>query len=443
MTMTSPKLSRFPESPYITEEGRRMRDAVCMAAPGLAERAREGEQLGVLAPETVSVLHEIGVFRITIPVELGGFALGARDTTEVVRALGRVDGSAGWTVIVSSASRSGLALGDRVKDEIFADITSWKGPLMFGATVFSPKVGDGRKVDGGWMVKGRWAFGSGCKIARWGVVGFEYSDPETGEKRRAMALLSRDQYTIVDDWHVMGMIATSSNSVRADGEVFVPEYRVVHTADMPARMDALRGTYQGLGFMHSAIGTMVATTTAFAALALGMTEGALDAFVKQAAKRPPFNLPYPTMADMASTQIVAGKARAVINTAAAVIERQADEIDRRALAGEDFHPPEEPEITMDLVHQIHACLHVIDGLQLALGSSTVGLSNPIQRFVRDVHVLATHGAFRVDPMAEINGRDIFGMEPFPMMAALGPPPPAKMPAHPADGGFPASMSRTA
>lgn len=443
MTMTSPKVGRFPESPYLTEEGRRMRDAVCAAAPGLAERAREGEQLGVLAPETVSVLHEIGVFRITIPVELGGFALGARDTTEVVRALGRVDGSAGWTVIVSSASRSGLALGDRVKDEIFADVASWKGPLMFGATVFSPKVGDGRKVDGGWMVKGRWAFGSGCKIARWGVVGFEYSDPETGQMRRAMGTLSRDQYTIVDDWHVMGMVATSSNSVRADEEVFVPEYRVVHTVDMPARMDALRGKYQGLGFMHSATGTMVATTTAFAALALGMTEGALEAFVEQAAKRAPFNLPYPTMADMASTQIVAGKARAVINTAAAVIERQADEIDRRALAGEDFHPWEEPEITMDLVHQIHACLHVIDGLQLALGSSTVGLSNPIQRFVRDVHVLATHGAFRVDPMAEINGRDIFGMEPFPMMAALGPPPAARKPPHPVDGGIPASMSRPA
>jgi alkylation response protein AidB-like acyl-CoA dehydrogenase len=438
MTMTSPKLSRFAESPYLTEEGRRMRDAVCAASPDLAERARAGEELGVLAPETVSVLHEIGVFRITIPVELGGFALGARDTAEVVRALGRADASAGWTVIVSSASRSGLAMGDKVRDEIFADAGTWPGPLMFGATVFSPKVGDGRKVDGGWMVKGRWAFGSGCKIARWGTVGFEYEDPGTGEKRRAMGLLSREQYTIVDDWHVMGMIATSSNSVQADGEVFVPEYRVVHTADMPARMDALRGTYRGTGFKHSAIGTMVATTTAFAALALGMTEGALEAFVEQAAKRAPFNLPYPTMADMASTQVVAGKARAVVNTAAAVIERQADEIDRRALAGEDFHPWEEPEITMDLVHQIHQCLHTIDGLQLALGSSTVSLANPIQRFVRDVHVLATHGAFRIDPMAEINGRDIFGMEPLPMIAALGSPPP-----HPADGTMPASMSRPA
>ncbi|MER5795230.1 acyl-CoA dehydrogenase family protein [Streptomyces sp. NPDC001980] len=436
MTMTLPKVSRFPESPYLSEEGRRMRDALRAAAPGLAERAREGELLGALAPQTVSVLHEIGVFRITVPVELGGFALGARDTMEVVRELGRVDASAGWTAIVSSAARGALALGDQVKDEVFADIDTWQGPLIFGATVFAPKVGDGRKVEGGWMVKGRWAFGSSCKIAKWGSVGFEYDDPDTGERRRAMGLLSQDQYTIVDDWQVMGLSATSSNSVRADEEVFVPEYRVIHTMDMPARMDALRGKYQGLGFMHSATGTMVATTTAFGALALGMAEGALKAFVEQAARRPPFNLPYPTMADMASTQVVAGKARAVINTAAAVVERQADEIDRRALAGEDFHPWDEPEITMDLVHQIHACLQVIDGLHLALGSSTVGLSNPIQRFVRDVHVLATHGAFRIDPMAEINGRDIFELEPLPMLAALSSPPPAKTPPQAAGGKFP-------
>ncbi|WP_406163470.1 acyl-CoA dehydrogenase family protein [Streptomyces sp. NBC_00882] len=69
-------------------------------------RAREGESQGALAPETVSVLHEIGVFRITVPVELGGFASGARDTAEVVRELGGVDASAGWTVIVSSAVRA-------------------------------------------------------------------------------------------------------------------------------------------------------------------------------------------------------------------------------------------------------------------------------------------------------------------------------------------------
>jgi alkylation response protein AidB-like acyl-CoA dehydrogenase len=404
-----------------------MRDEILGMLPLLREHAADGEELGALAPETLEAVHRVGAFKVTIPTELGGFALGARDTAEVVKALGQADASAGWLVIVSSAAKNALGFDEKARDEVFAGIDEWVGPIMFGATVFAPKVGDGRKVDGGFLVRGKWSFGSGSKHAAWGSVGFEYDDPSTGERRRAMGILSREQYEIVDDWHVMGLQATNSNSVRADEEVFVPDYRVVHTNELPRRNDELRGKYSGLAFKHSAIGGMVATTCAFAALAIGIAEGALDAFLEQAAKRAPFNLPYKTMSEMASIHVVTGKARAVINAANAVLWRHADEIDRRALAAEDFAPWDEPEITMDLVHQIHECLRVVDGLLLALGSSAISLMNPIQRAMRDIHVVATHGAFRVDPMAEINGRALFGLEPFPMVVALSSPPPGVVP----------------
>ena len=42
------------------------------------------------------------------------------------------------------------------------------------------------------------------------------------------------------------------------------------------------------------------------------------------------------MSEMASIHVVAGKARAVVHAAEAVIYRHADEIDRRAIAGERF-----------------------------------------------------------------------------------------------------------
>ncbi|MGV1824380.1 oxidoreductase [Agrobacterium vitis] len=429
-----PNQPKFPDSPYLSEVGRRIRDDILEMLPLLRKHAAESEQLGALAPATLAAVDRSGAFKITIPVELGGYALGARDAAEIVKALGQGDASAGWLVIVSSAARNALGFDPKARDEVFAGIQDWVGPIMFGATVFAPKVGDGRKVNGGYMVKGKWSFGSGCKHAAWGAVGFEYDDPTSGARLRAMGILSRDQYEIVDDWHVMGLQATNSNSVRADEEIFVPDYRVVHTNDLPRIMDSLKGKYSGLAFKHSPIGGMVAMTCTFTALAVGIAQGALDSFLEQAKKRPPFNLPYKTMSEMASIQMVAGKARAVINAANAVLWRHADEIDRRALAGEDFFPWNEPEITMDLVHQIHECLRVVDGLLLALGSSAVVLSNPLQRALRDIHVLATHGAFRIDPMAEINGRDMFGLEPFPMIAALSSPPPGAPPPGPGPTG---------
>lgn len=47
--------------------------------------------------------------------------------------------------------------------------------------------------------------------------------------------------------------------------------------------------------------------------------------------------------------------------------------------------------------------------------------------VRDIHALATHGAFRIDPAAGINERDMFGLAPFPMIAGLSSPAPSADP----------------
>ncbi|KFG01805.1 hypothetical protein IQ62_06640 [Streptomyces scabiei] len=53
------------------------------------------------------------------------------------------------------------------------------------------------------------------------------------------------------------------------------------------------------------------------------------------------------------------------------------------------------------------------------GGRSVPLSvpqRPRQRFARDVRVLATHGAIRSGPLAELSGRQLLGLEPFPMVA---------------------------
>jgi alkylation response protein AidB-like acyl-CoA dehydrogenase len=417
----APHVPKRRESEFSSAIGRRIRDEIRELVPLLRANAEEGERIGALTPETLKAVSDAGVFKLTLPAEYGGTALGARDIAEIVTALGRGDAAAGWLAVVSTATRNSLAFPERTVEEVFRSAKSWDGPIVIGASLLSPVIGKARKVHGGWMVSGTWHFGSGSRHAAWAMVGVE-CPAEDGPPRRAMALLPREEFRVLDDWHVMGLMGTSSNSVTTIGdEGFVPEHRVFDQADLPRMVDSLRGRYEGLGFRSGAFGQMLLVPVIFAALALGMAEGCLECFAEQARRRKPFNLPYPTVADMPSVQVTAGKARAALNVARATIHGYADELDRRALRGEDFVPADDPVITMDLIYAITMLAQTIDALQIALGSSTVALTNPIQRFVRDVRVLSTHGALRLDPMAEINGREILGLEPFMRMAGLEPP----------------------
>src|SRR5208282_3029883 len=104
----------------------------------------------------------------------------------------------------------------------------------------------------------------------WATVGIEYT-AEDGRAHRALALLPREECRILDDWHVMGLMGTSSNSITTIGEEgFVPEHRVFDMADIPPMMDAMRGRYEGLGFKFGTLGLMLLVPVSFAALALGM-----------------------------------------------------------------------------------------------------------------------------------------------------------------------------
>ncbi|OIJ67815.1 oxidoreductase [Streptomyces mangrovisoli] len=407
-------------SPWITGEGRLIRDRVRELIPLIRSRAREGEQIGALTPEVLQAIDDAGVFRMSMPVEWGGYGLGARDLVEVIAALSEGDGSAGWAGFVGVGVKNVLAMDEQVVDEVRAETADRVGPAVVGASVFATKVGAARPVEGGWMVKGQWAFGSCCKHANWSLVGVEYDPEAGGGSGRGMAALRREQYEILDDWHVMGLSGSASNSLRVRDEVFVPAHRFIDLGEFPPRLQRIRDRYTGFGYGQHGLALLLCATLANLAITLGMARGALDCFAEQATRRKPFTLPYPTIGDMASAQVAAGKAVAMINVAAATIEGAADQIDARTAEGLDFTPQEESEISLSVAYAANLCEDAINLLQKTIGSSTVALSNPIQRFVRDARVLTSHGAIRIDPLAEQNGRRVLGLPPFPMIGGAVP-----------------------
>ena len=188
------------------------------------------------------------------------------------------------------------------------------------------------------------------------------------------------------------------------------------TEDIARDATSFRKRYAGLGYGLNALGVMLTVPLEMNCAALGMAKAAYEAFVEQAKARKPFNLPYATVAESPATQVTAGKVGAMIRAAEAVLMRAADKIDRRAAGDGNLEPAEESELIMDMVYAGNLCGEAIDQLQYAIGSSTVSEKNPIQRYVRDVRVILTHGSLRYDPAAEINGRHVMGLPPFAAFA---------------------------
>ncbi|MGR6468342.1 acyl-CoA dehydrogenase family protein [Rhizobium sp. PAMB 3182] len=403
------------ESPYSTEVGRSIREQASQLVPLLRKNALEGEKRGALADESLKALNDIGAFRLTLPTEFDGYALGARDVVEIVSEVGRGDGAAGWMIFVAGGLRNILTFPDEAVKEIFDGGRDWVGPLAAGASIFATKVGSARRVEGGWMVSGSWHFGSGCKHAKWIAVGVDY-ERAPGEMSRAMTILDADQVDIIDNWHVMGMKATSSNSLTVKEEQFVPDRRFMDMRDFPMRMDETRRRYSGLASKFDARGLMLLTNLTHMAIVLGMARGALDCYVEMAKKQQPFNLPYPRVAEMASTQVCAAKAYAMIKAAEAVAYRAADTLDRHAIEGIEISHEQEQSMMMEAVYATNSLDGVLGMLQLSIGSATASDNNPVQRFARDVRVALLHGAVRLDPTAEIFGRQLMGIAPFPMFA---------------------------
>lgn len=404
----------FVESEWSSETGRRIRDEVLNLVPLLRQHALQGEKQGRVPDEVLQALQRSGLFKISIPAECGGLALGARDVAEILTAVARGDGSTAWlTMIASGFARVLMTFPKQTVQEVYRRGVDWAGPIAAGASLFSEKIQRGRKVPDGYIVQrgGKWGFGSGCKHAAYVCVGIEFED-EAGQPQRGMALLEQGQYQIVDDWQVMGLCASSSNSVSTVEDVFVPEERFVALARFPQRLDEIRQQYDGTGYRLNGLGLMLYVALETMAIVLGMAEGTLECFIEQAKARKPFNLPYAKLSEMPAMQVTAGKARAMISGARALLYSRADQLDRMGRAEMTVSPATESEFMTDFAYAGNVCGQAIDLLQLAIGSSTVVDKNPIQRFARDARVALTHGSTRLDPLAEINGREMLGQPSF-------------------------------
>jgi alkylation response protein AidB-like acyl-CoA dehydrogenase len=188
---------------------------------------REAARAEAETTTTQSVVDAIGaaeLFWLLVPKELGGAEAPLGDVLEVFEELAYADGSTGWSVManITTSCFAGIYTSDDASAAMFP-----AAALGVHAGMLGP-VGTARAVDNGYVVSGKYQFGSGCAHATWFGAGVQEVDAQgepmvddIGLPAMRVVFLRPDQVEVRGNWDVLGLAGTGSYDY-AVSEQFVP-----------------------------------------------------------------------------------------------------------------------------------------------------------------------------------------------------------------------------
>src|SRR5687767_2323126 len=233
-------------------------------APAIAARSQEIEGLRRLPADLVASLRAAGFFRMGRSRAKGGPQMSLPQHLEVIEVLAHADPSVAWCVKIGTDS--GL-LAEFLPPAASARLLP--DPDMITAGQFTTAHGTVERVEGGYVLNGRFPFGSGvthADVVMSGGALIENGAPVVGPggfPEGRLAFCRAEELTVEDTWHTHGLRGSGSCHYRADG-VFIPEDQALRIE--PA-MFADRGPLYSGGFNWVA---------AMAAVPLGLARRALD-----------------------------------------------------------------------------------------------------------------------------------------------------------------------
>ena len=384
------------DMPVLTEDPVTRAKAV---AGTIAASADALERTQRFPPPLLSALHEARLFRLLLPHGAGGEETSPWIYADAVVEVARHDGSVAWCMFVAnSAALIAAYLPEAVASEIFADpaaSVAW-GP---------PNAHRARAVHGGYRVSGRWDFASGCRHATWMGAHCQVEEPDgslrlnrAGRPTIRSLLFPAGQATLIHTWDVIGLRGTASDSYEVH-DLFVPEACSTTREDprlrrAPGRLYAF--TQQGL----YAVGV--------AAVALGLADAMLDAFMALAKEKTPRGLG--RLADNAVVQGQVARMTASLGAARAYLTHTL----REAWDGADEMAPLDVaarvRVRLACAQAILAANEVSDRCYKAAGVTAIFEGSAFNRRFRDMHTLLQQIQSR-EAHFEAVGQMLLGIEP--------------------------------
>jgi indole-3-acetate monooxygenase len=353
-------------------------DAVGELAPTITKRAAEIETARRLPLDLVESLTAAGFFRMLLPRSHGGAGLGLPAGMRVLEALSRADGSVGWTVMIGAGTWCDFAGLPRASfDAIYAD-----GPVRTAGAI-SPS-GTATATGGGYRIRGRWAFVSGCQHSAW--LSANCVEDVGGEPRLRLAILSADEVEIEDTWRAAGLCGTGSHHFSVH-DVVVPAERTYALMESEPCLDE--------PMLRIPVPPLIAL--AIASVAVGVAHGALDDIHATAGTKTPL-FAGSTLAGNQLFQHQLATADTRLRAARALLYEDAASTWATATARQEFTLEQRARLRATGVWVTSTAAAVVEACYRAGGGGAVYLDNPLQRRLRDINTITQHFLVRLDTL---------------------------------------------
>lgn len=371
--------------------------------PVLRQRQAQTEAEGRLLEVTNQEFLKAGFYRVLQPRRFGGYEFELTTYIKVMMEIARGCPSSAWVLALVSGHPIMLADFDvRAQEEAYGETGDYRCPSV-GSPVLMQREGDGYRVTGGWD------YASGCDVSTHAMVsGMVRGDD--GTMTAMLMLIDRKDYSITDNWSMIGMQGTGSRRVVVN-DLFVPAYRTAPMSMWQAKAGAAvhpNPMYNGRKGSYFLI--------ELGAVVIGTVKGALDLYeeiCRTKAMRFPPRIP---LFESHEFQQYFGDAQGKVDAADAlllkVVERYVEACSVDPITGGDFS--EETDRRLFVMAQ-EACRLAWDALEIIFstaGTSIGAKDSTLARIYRDAGVQKTHFVQQRSRTAVNAARLHFGLPPL-------------------------------
>lgn len=375
------------------------RDVIARATalvPLIREHAEKSSEERRVVPEVVDALEEAGLFKLLVPRRLGGLESNLRTMMECVAEVGRGDGSTAWAVaLLNVCTWFSTTFSDEAQEEMYST------PNAKACGIFSPPL-KSERVEGGYLVSGRWAYSSGSFAATWAALGIGVEDDDP----RALALIPSSAWTIEPTWFVAGMKGSGSDTIVVEDH-FVPDHRVQRFTDM------VEGAFRTSHKADEQNANM-----AFIPVAAIVLVGAQIGLARHAMERTLANLPkknvaytcYTNARNSPTHQVGVAEAASLFDQAELLMQRACADVDGAAARGVQLDRLTRARVRMDTGMIAELVKDGVDKLMTANGASSFADANVLSMIWRDSEIAGRHALVMPELGKEAYGRLLVGAD---------------------------------